>query len=105
MHKEYKVWIEIEEYDDEAGDGVDLDSPGAAVHTFGSYKDAYCFAEVLQVVAKRTRDLYLEAMLQLAQHSEDEGVVESRSQNSDGPSPAAWQYARACMVRLAKKVF
>ena len=41
----YKVWIEIEEYDELTGCGNDCDAPRGALATFDSYEEAYEFAE------------------------------------------------------------
>jgi hypothetical protein len=43
--KTYKVWIEIEEYDERTGCGNNCDAPGGALATFGTYEEAYDFAE------------------------------------------------------------
>ena len=43
--KTYKVWIEIEEYDTETGDGVTLDGPGGSVAEFDTYDEALEFAD------------------------------------------------------------
>lgn len=48
MAKQYKVWIEIEEYDTETERGTTLDAPGADVATFDTYDYAYSFASTLQ---------------------------------------------------------
>jgi hypothetical protein len=40
----YKVWIDIEEYDELTGCGSDCDAPGAALATFDTYEEAYDFA-------------------------------------------------------------
>jgi hypothetical protein len=40
----YKVWIEIEEFDESTGDGTTVDTPGAALQQFESYKQAYEYA-------------------------------------------------------------
>lgn len=47
----YKVWIEIEEYDEDTGVGENVDAPGASVATFATHEDAYAFAELLTDVA------------------------------------------------------
>jgi hypothetical protein len=47
MAKTYKVWVEIEEYDDVEEEGCTLDAPGASVAEFDDYDDAYAFAERL----------------------------------------------------------
>lgn len=41
----YKVWIDIEEYDELSGSGNDCDAPGGALATFDTYEEAYEFAE------------------------------------------------------------
>ena len=43
--KTYKVWIEIEEYDERTGCGNNCDAPGGELATFGTYEEAYDFAE------------------------------------------------------------
>jgi hypothetical protein len=45
---EYKVWIEIEEYNLDTADGQTVDAPGSAVATFATYDDAYAFAARMQ---------------------------------------------------------
>lgn len=49
--KTYKVWIEIEEYDELTGCGNDCGAPGGALATFGTYEEAYDFAEQAEVTA------------------------------------------------------
>lgn len=48
----YKVWIEIEEYNNETGDSSDMDAPGASVATFKTYKEAYEYAGRLQEIGE-----------------------------------------------------
>lgn len=48
MAKTYKIWIEIEEFDEETGEGKTLDAPDAAIVSFDDYNDAYTFASRLQ---------------------------------------------------------
>jgi hypothetical protein len=43
----YKVWIEIEEYDQLTGCGNDCDAPGGALATFDTFDEAYEFAELI----------------------------------------------------------
>lgn len=43
--KTYKVWIEIEEYDERTGSGTNCDAPGGALAAFHTYEEAYNFAE------------------------------------------------------------
>ena len=45
----YKVWIEIEEYDELTECGIDCDAPGAALATFDTYEEAYDFAEQIDL--------------------------------------------------------
>lgn len=47
MSTTYKVWIEIEEYDEDTGDSVNLDGPGASVREFDSLERAETFVEDL----------------------------------------------------------
>jgi hypothetical protein len=43
--KTYKVWIEIEEYEERTGCSNNCDAPGGELATFGTYEEAYDFAE------------------------------------------------------------
>src|SRR5688572_7836541 len=53
----YKVWIEIEEYDELTGCGNDCDAPGAALATFDTHEEAYEFAEQIdQAYSTHSRD-------------------------------------------------
>lgn len=40
----YKVWLEIERYDEDTGDSENVDAPGASLATFDSEEEAYEFA-------------------------------------------------------------
>jgi hypothetical protein len=44
-HIAYKVWIEIEEYNEKTGDGMDMDAPGSSLATFKTYEEAWDYAE------------------------------------------------------------
>lgn len=44
----YKVWLEIEQYDEDTEAGVTLDAPGASLAQFRTYEEAYAFAESVQ---------------------------------------------------------
>lgn len=44
MAIEYKVWLEIEEYDTETGNGKNMDAPGSSLATFENYDAAYGYA-------------------------------------------------------------
>jgi hypothetical protein len=53
----YKVWAEIEQYDEATETGLTLDAPGASLAQFGTYEEAYAFAESLQRDALTTRQV------------------------------------------------
>jgi hypothetical protein len=42
--KTYKVWLEIEEYDERTDTYIECDAPGGELATFDTYDDAYDFA-------------------------------------------------------------
>lgn len=46
--KTYKVWIEIEEYDQLTDCYTECDAPGAELATFDTYEEAYEFAEHIE---------------------------------------------------------
>lgn len=50
--KTYKVWIEIEEYDEKTGNGKTLDAPGSSLASFDSYDEAYAYAERITKAAE-----------------------------------------------------
>ena len=39
----YKVWLEIEHYNEATGTSEGMDTPGASLASFGSYDEAYDF--------------------------------------------------------------
>jgi len=41
----FKVWLEIERFDEETGHGEDLDAPGSSLATFCTYEEAWDYAE------------------------------------------------------------
>jgi hypothetical protein len=41
----YKVWLEIERYNDKTGHGEDVDAPGSSLATFDTYEEAWDYAE------------------------------------------------------------
>jgi hypothetical protein len=41
----FKVWLEIERYDEETGQGEDVDAPGSSLATFYTYEEAWDYAE------------------------------------------------------------
>lgn len=52
MSKSYKVWIEIEEYDEKTGHGETLDAPGASLAVFDTNEKAWAYAEKLTELAE-----------------------------------------------------
>ena len=44
-HITFKVWLEIERYNDRTGDGQDMDAPGSSLATFDTYEEAWDYAE------------------------------------------------------------
>lgn len=44
-HITFKVWLEIERYDEKTGDSQDMDAPGASLAMFDTYDDAWEYAE------------------------------------------------------------
>ena len=41
----YKVWLEIERYNERTGDGRNMDTPGSSLATFAAYEEAWDYAE------------------------------------------------------------
>lgn len=41
----FKVWLEIERYNEKTGASQDLDAPGASLATFDTYEEAWDYAE------------------------------------------------------------
>ena len=48
----FKVWLEIERYDDETGHGEDMDAPGSSLATFETYEEARDYAERVSRLAE-----------------------------------------------------
>jgi hypothetical protein len=44
-HVTFKVWLEIERYNEKTGAGQNMDSPGRSLATFDTYEEAYAYAE------------------------------------------------------------
>ena len=44
-HITFKVWLEIERFNEKTGRSQDLDAPGAALATFVTYEEAWDYAE------------------------------------------------------------
>ena len=41
----FKVWLEIERYNDKTGHGQNMDAPGSSLATFDTYEKAWDYAE------------------------------------------------------------
>jgi hypothetical protein len=41
----FKVWLEIERFNERTGQGEDLDAPGSSLATFHTYEEAWEYAE------------------------------------------------------------
>jgi hypothetical protein len=44
-HITFKVWLEIERYNDRTGRGENMDAPGASLAAFDTYEEARDYAE------------------------------------------------------------
>jgi hypothetical protein len=44
-HITFKVWLEIEQVDEETGESEILDAPGSSLAMFDSYEEAWDYAE------------------------------------------------------------
>jgi hypothetical protein len=40
----FKVWLEIERYDERTGHGKNMEAPGSSLATFDTYDEAYDYA-------------------------------------------------------------
>ena len=41
----FKVWLEIERYDEKTGNGQTMDAPGSSLAEFATYEEAWNYAE------------------------------------------------------------
>ena len=41
----FKVWLEIERYNEKTGKGENMDAPGSSLATFDTYQEAWDYAE------------------------------------------------------------
>jgi hypothetical protein len=41
----FKVWLDIERYNEKTGNGQNLDAPGSSLATFDTYEEAWEYAE------------------------------------------------------------
>jgi hypothetical protein len=44
-HITFKVWLEIERYNETTGHGENMDAPGSSLATFDTYDEAWDYAE------------------------------------------------------------
>jgi len=51
-HITFKVWLEIERYDERSGQGEDMDAPGSSLATFETYEQAWAYAERVTQLAE-----------------------------------------------------
>ncbi len=49
----FKVWLEIERYNEKTGHGENMDAPGSSLATFDSYEEAWDYAERITHFAER----------------------------------------------------
>ncbi len=52
----YKVWLEIERYNERTGHGEDMDAPGASLAEFATYEEARDYAERVTRLAEAIND-------------------------------------------------
>jgi len=41
----FKVWLEIERYNEKTGNSQDMDAPGSSLSTFDTYEQAWDYAD------------------------------------------------------------
>jgi hypothetical protein len=51
-HITFKVWLEIERYNERTGDGQDMDAPGSYLAEFATYEEARDYAERVTHIAE-----------------------------------------------------
>ena len=51
-HITYKVWLEIERYNEKTGASQDMDAPGSSLAEFGTYEEALEYADRLTSLAE-----------------------------------------------------
>ena len=50
-HITFKVWLEIERYNEKTGDGQDMDAPGSSLATFDTFEEAWDYAARVTALA------------------------------------------------------
>jgi hypothetical protein len=48
----FKVWLEIERYNERTGRSEDMDAPGSSLATFDTYEEAWEYAERVTCLAE-----------------------------------------------------
>jgi hypothetical protein len=48
----FKVWLEIERYNETTGQSQDMDAPGSSLATFDTYEQAWDYAERVTLLAE-----------------------------------------------------
>ena len=93
--KTFKVWVEIEEYDEVSEQGVDCDAPGGSLATFATYEEAYAFAERIDrdYSSRRTKCDLLNGDLKLT-------PISGCQQGNPGLPPAAFEAIDAVLLYL-----
>ena len=51
-HITFKVWLEIERFNEKTGHGDDMDAPGSSLATFDSFEEAWEYAECVTRLAE-----------------------------------------------------
>jgi hypothetical protein len=51
-HITFKVWLEIERYNDRTGHGQNMDAPASSLATFDTYDEAWDYAEKVTHLAE-----------------------------------------------------
>jgi hypothetical protein len=48
----FKVWLEIERFNEKTGDSENLDAPGSSLASFESYEEAWDYAQRVTLLAE-----------------------------------------------------
>ena len=51
-HITFKVWLEIERFNESTGQGENMDAPGSSLATFDTYEEAWDYAERVTRIAE-----------------------------------------------------
>ena len=55
----YKVWVDIERFDEATGEGEELDAPGSSLAAFGTFEEAWDYAEHIVRLAEADQSVTL----------------------------------------------